>query len=100
MCVEHVPGGGGAAYAFLQLDDFPVFVLLCGLTISFFSSPSLSNTISSLSGIQFATLTVGVNRLSLGRSETVKFVARHTHPVLEESLYCDLLEINGCCDAE
>ena len=31
--------------------------------------------------------------LSLGRSETVKFIARHTHPVLEESQQYDLLEI-------
>ena len=23
MCVEHVPGGGSAAYAFPQLEDFP-----------------------------------------------------------------------------
>jgi len=29
MGVEHVPGGGGAAYAFLQLDGFLVFAFLC-----------------------------------------------------------------------
>jgi len=37
--------------------------------------------------------------LSLGPSERVK-IRSHNHPVLEESQYCDWLEINGHSDAE
>jgi len=40
------------------------------------------------------------HKLSLGRSGTAKFAARHLHPVVEESQYCDLLEIGGCSGAE
>jgi len=48
MRVEHVPGGGGAAYAFLQLDDFLVGLLFH--VVSHFLSFS---ALSSLVAIQY-----------------------------------------------
>jgi len=41
MRVEHVPGGGSAAYAFLQLDDFLVVAFPCCFD-AFLLFPSLS----------------------------------------------------------
>ena len=57
MRVEHVQGGGSAAYAFLQLDDFLVAAFpSCFDVFSLSLSLSLSNTRLSPSGIQFATV--------------------------------------------
>ena len=53
MRVEHVQGGGSAAYAFLQLDDFLVAAFPSCFDVL---SLSLSNTRLSPSGIQFATV--------------------------------------------
>ena len=56
MGVEHVPGGDGAAYAFLQLDGFRMFAFLRFFHVfPSFLSCSLRHTILSLPVIQFAT---------------------------------------------
>jgi len=61
MRVEHVPGGGGAAYAFLRLDDFLVRLLFH--VVSYFLSFSSLSTLFAIqyhrfSKIQFATQTL------------------------------------------